>query len=168
MSVELKIEFNEAQLQQLLKIPVLLRLGPAERTLKAMAKPILVHGKAHAPDSHKPNKNNGTPSHDKQSKKAKKDWPEQGKNNLGVVFRKTDSGGYLVIGAKKPKGNTLNFDSAKGPRRHVLWGKTTLIRQRYTPPSERFMQKALDETKSAQESAGFAQLEKELRELKIG
>lgn len=168
MSVELRIDFNEQQLAQLLKIPVLLRLGPAERTLRAMATPVVRQGKANAPDSRKAGKKTGTPSHDKQSAQAKKDWPDQGKNNIGSVFRKTDSGGYLVIGAKSPKGNTLNFDSSKAPRRHVLWGKATLIRQRYTPPSQRFMQKALDETKSAQESAGFKQLEKELRELKIG
>ena len=168
MTVELKLELSEQAIQQLRRIPIMLRLGPAERVLKAMAKPIVARGKSLAPDSRKANRTSGFPTHSKQSAQAKKDWPEQGKNNLGVIFRKGESGGYLVIGARDPKGNTLNFDSSKAPRRHVLWGKVTLIRKRYTPPSERFMQKALDETKSAQESAGFKQLEKELKELKLG
>lgn len=168
MTVELKIEFDEQQIAKLLNIPLLLRLGPAERVLKAMAKPILSDAKQRAPDSSKPGRTTGTPSKDKQSKQAKKDWPDKGKNNLGFIFRKTDSGGYLVIGAKNPKGNTLNFDSAKNGRRHVLWGKSSLLALRRIEPSERFMQKALDETRQAQITAGNNQLEKELRGLNLG
>jgi hypothetical protein len=163
MSVELKIEFNEKQLAQLLKIPVLLRLGPAERTLKAMAKPVVTRAKQIAPSSRK------TGTDKKRSKKAKSIWAQnEAKNNIGMVYRKGENGGYLVIGGKSPNANSLNFLSGKQGWRHVLWNKRTMLQRKYIAPADRFMQKALDETRSAQESAGFKQLEKELKELKIG
>jgi len=161
MSVEMRIDFNEQQLAQLLKIPVLIRLAPAERTLKAMAKPIVDRAKAIAPSSVK------SGSRKKWSKKTAAKWQmNEARNNIGYVYRKGENGGYLVIGGKSPNANSLNFDSGK--RRQIFyWGKDA-GRSKRVEPSERFMQKALDETKSAQESAGFKQLEKELRELKIG
>ena len=166
MSLELRIDFSEQQLQQLMKIPVLLRLGPAERTLKAMAKPIVDRAKAIAPSSVK----SGTRKKWGKNKTAKFDpasWAKnEARNNIGFVYRKGENGGYLVIGGKSPNANSLNFDSGKR-RRVFYWGKDA-GRTKRVEPSERFMQKALDETKSAQESAGFKQLEKELMELKIG
>lgn len=166
MSVELRIDFNEAQLKQLLRIPVLLRLGPAERTLKAMAKPIVDRAKAICPSSVK----SGTRKKWGKNKTKKFDptsWAKnEARNNIGFVYRKGENGGYLVIGGKSPNANSLNFDAGKR-RKIFYWGKDQ-GRTKRVPPSERFMQKALDETKSAQESAGFKQLEKELRELKIG
>jgi len=167
MSVELRIEFDEQQLLKLRRIPILLRLEPAERTLKAMAKPVLDRAKALVPDSRKPSQKDGVPSKNKQSAKTKAKWPDQGKNNLGFVFRKSETGGYLVIGAKNPKGNTLNFDSSDKGRKVKYWGKDT-GRIKRVQPSERFMQRAFDETRQAQITAGFNQLEKELRELNLG
>lgn len=168
MTIELKIEFDEQQLAKLRRIPILLRLGPAERTLKAMAKPVLDRAKALVPNSRKPSPKDGIPSHDKQSAKAKARWPEQGKNNLGFVFRKGESGGYLVIGAKSPKGNTLNFDSSDKGREVRYWLNPNPGRIKRVEPSQRFMQRAFDQTRQAQISAGFNQLEKELRELNLG
>jgi len=173
MTIELKIEFDEKQIEKLRRIPIMLRLGPAERTLKAMAKPILDRGKQLAPDSRKPSRNSkdGRPTRDKMSAKAKAKWPESARNNLGVIYRKGESGGYLVIGGKSPRANSLNFDSGKktGSVR-VLWDptKTRTQPRKYVPASERFMQRALDETRQAQITAGFNQLEKELRELNLG
>ena len=160
MTVELKIEFSQAQLAKLLRIPVLMRLGPAERVLKAMAKPVVARGKALAPRS----RTSGT--RDKMTAKASAKWPEEARNNIGFVYRKGENGGYLVIGGKSPKANSLNFDAGKG-RKVFYWGKDQ-GRSKRVAPSERFMQKALDETRSAQEAAGFAQLEKEMKELNIG
>ena len=166
MTVELKIEFSEAQLAKLLRIPILLRLGPAERTLKAMAKPILQRAKAIAPSSVK----SGTRKKWGKNKTAKFDpssWSKnEARNNLGVVYRKGENGGYLVIGGKSPNANSLNFDAGK--RRKVFYWGVDQGRVKRVAPSERFMQKALDETKSAQVAAGFAQLEKELKELNLG
>jgi len=166
MTVELKLELNDQAIQQLRRIPILLRLGPAERTLKAMAKPIVDRAKAIAPSSVK----SGSRKKWGKNKTAKFDpasWAKnEARNNIGYVYRKGENGGYLVIGGKNPNANSLNFDSGK--RRKVFyWGKDAGKVKR-VEPSQRFMQKALDETKSAQESAGFKQLEKELKELKLG
>lgn len=167
MTIELRIEFDEQQLAKLRRIPILLRLAPAERTLKAMAKPVLDRAKALVPNSRKPNAQSGIPSHDKQSANTKAKWPEQGKNNLGFVYRKSESGGYLVIGAKSPKGNSLNFDASNKGRKVMLWGRDS-GRIKRVEPSQRFMQRAFDETRQAQITAGYNQLEKELRELNLG
>jgi hypothetical protein len=167
MTIELRIEFDAHQIAKLMRIPILLRLTAAERTLKAMAKPVLARAKALAPDSSKPGPN-GVPSKTKQSANTRKKWPEQGKNNLGFVFRKSESGGYLVIGAKSPKGNTLNFDSSERGRKVRYWLNPPTGRIKRVPPSERFMQRAFDETRQEQMTAGFNQLEKEIRELNLG
>jgi len=161
MSVEIKITFDESQLAKLMKIPVLMRLGPAERILKAMAKPIVVRAKAIAPNS----RTSGT--RDKMSSETKAKWPESGKNHIKMIYRKGDGGGYLVIGASDPLGNSLNFDSSSRGRKVFYWGKDSGKIKR-VEPSQRFMQKAFDETKSAQISAGNAQLEKEMKELNLG
>ena len=161
MSMELKITFDESQLAKLLKIPVLMRFGPAERILKAMAKPIVVRAKSIAPNS----RTSGT--RDKMSSETKAKWPESGKNHIRMIYRKGDGGGYLVIGANDPLGNSLNFDASDRGRKVFYWGKDSGKVKR-VEPSQRFMQKAFDETKSAQVSAGNAQLEKEMKELNLG
>ena len=161
MSMEISIAFNESAIAQLLKIPVLMRLGPAERILKAMAKPIVVRAKAIAPNS----RTSGT--RDKMSAEAKAKWPESGKNHIKMIYRKGEGGGYLVIGANDPLGNSLNFDSSNKGRKVFYWGVDSGKIKR-VEPSQRFMQKAFDETRSAQVSAGNAQLEKEMKELNIG
>jgi hypothetical protein len=161
MSMELKITFDESQLAKLMKIPLLMRLGPAERILKAMAKPIVVRAKAIAPNS----RTSGT--RDKMSSETKAKWPESGKNHIKMIYRKGDGGGYLVIGASDPLGNSLNFDSSSRGRKVFYWGVDSGKIKR-VEPSQRFMQKAFDETKSAQISAGNAQLEKEMKELNLG
>ena len=161
MSMDLKMTFDESQLAKLLKIPVLMRLGPAERIVKAMAKPIVIRAKAIAPNS----RTSGT--RDKMSPETKAKWPESGKNHIRVIYRKGDGGGYLVIGANDPLGNSLNFDASDRGRKVFYWGKDSGKIKR-VEPSQRFMQKAFDETKSAQVLAGNAQLEKEMKELNLG
>jgi hypothetical protein len=159
--MDIKITFDESQLAKLIKIPVLMRLGPAERILKAMAKPIVVRAKAIAPDS----RTSGT--RELMSAKTKAKWPESGKTHIRMIYRKGDGGGYLVIGANDPLGNSLNFDSSNKGRKVFYWGKDSGKIKR-VEPSQRFMQKAFDETRSAQVSAGNAQLEKEMKELNLG
>ena len=161
MSMEISIAFNESAIAQLKKIPVLMRLGPAERILKAMAKPIVVRAKAIAPNS----RTSGT--RDKMSSEAKAKWPESGKNHIRMIYRKGDGGGYLIMGANDPLGNSLNFDASDRGRKVFHWGKDSGKIKR-VEPSQRFMQKAFDETKSAQVSAGNAQLQKEMKELNLG
>lgn len=166
MSVEISIAFNESAIAQLKKIPLLMRLGPAERILKAMAKPIVVRAKAIAPNSRASSGKDG-PTRDKMSSETKAKWPESGKNHIKTIYRKGDGGGYLVIGADDPLGNGLNFDASDRGRKVFYWGVDSGKVKR-VEPSQRFMQKAFDETKSAQVSAGNAQLEKEMKELNLG
>ena len=166
MSMDLTITFNESAITQLLKIPVLMRLGPAERILKAMAKPIVVQAKAIAPDSRTSGTRNKMSGENSPSNTAAK-WPGSGKKHIRAIYRKGDGGGYLVIGADDPLGNSLNFDSSNKGRKVFYWGKDSGKVKR-VEPSQRFMQKAVDETKSAQVSAGNAQLEKEMKELNLG
>jgi hypothetical protein len=166
MSMELKITFDESQLAKLMKIPLLMRLGPAERILKAMAKPIVVRAKAIAPNSRTSGTRNKMSSESSPSQTISK-WPGSGKNHIKMIYRKGEGGGYLVIGASDPLGNSLNFDSSSRGRKVFYWGKDSGKIKR-VEPSQRFMQKAFDETKSAQISAGNAQLEKEMKELNLG
>jgi hypothetical protein len=86
--------------------------------------------------------------------------------HLGVKFLKNNRGGLLIIGGKHPRANKQNFDAGKN-RKVMYWGKDAGKTKRIEP-KDRFMQKAYDETRNAQISAGNAQLETELRELKIG
>ena len=163
MSLSLTLDLDEAMIAKLLQVPLLLRLEPAERVLKAMAKPILDKAKDIAPSSRE------TGTYKKRSNKTKAIWDQnESKKNLGIVYRKGENGGYLVIGGKAPKANSLNFTSGKKGWRHVLWNKATILKRKYVQPSQRFMQRAADETRDAQISAGFRQLETELKELKIG
>lgn len=167
MSIELRINFDESQLAKLLQIPILMRLGPAERILKAMAKPIVVRAKAIAPNSRVASSGSNGATRDKMSSKTKAKWPESGKQHISYVYRKGENGGYLVIGGKSPQANSFNFDGSDKGRKVFHWGKDS-GRIKRVEPTERFMQKAFDETRSAQVSAGNAQLEKELKELNLG
>lgn len=166
MSMKLYIMFDESQISKLLKIPLLIRLKPAERILKAMAKPIVVRAKAIAPDSRVASNASG-PTRDKMSAKTKAKWPESAKTHIGYVYRKGENGGYLVIGGKSPQANSFNFDASDRGRKVFYWGKD-MGRIKRVEPSQRFMQKAFDETKSAQILAGNAQLAKEMKELNLG
>jgi len=162
MSMKLEIHFDESQIQKLLKIPLYLRLAPAERVLKAMAKPVVQRAKAIAPSSVA----SGTRRKWSQKYKKNQAWQISSGKHIGIVYRKTERGGYVVIGGKHPEANKLNFSHGKD-RRVFYWGKDAGKTVRI-PPSERFMQKALDETRPQQIAEGNKQLEKELKELNLG
>jgi hypothetical protein len=166
MSLEIEIHFDEAQIKKLLDIPLHLRLGPAERVLKAMAKPVVDKAKAIAPSSIKSgNRKKWGKNKTKHFDPASWSATESAKH-IGYVYRKTERGGYLVVGGKSPASNKLNFDSGK-PRKVMYWGKDAGKTKRIDP-KDRFMQRAFDETRSQQISAGNTQLEKELKELNFG
>lgn len=162
MSLEIEIHFDEAQIKKLLDIPLHLRLGPAERVLTAMAKPVVAKAKAIAPSS----RQSGTRKKWSQKYKNNAAWQNDSGSHIGYVYRKTERGGYLVVGGKHPQANKLNFSHGK-PRNVVYWGKPAGITKRIDP-KDRFVQKAFDETRSQQIAAGNAQLEKEIKELNFG
>lgn len=162
MSLSIQIEFNEATLAKIMEIPLLMRLGPSERVLKAMAKPVVAKAKAIAPNSI----TSGTRK--KWGKKYKDNaaWQISSGKHIKTKYLKNNKGGVLIIGGDHPKANKLNFEA--GEHRKVFYWGVDSGKVKRIVPSERFMQKAYDETKAAQESAGFAQLEKEIKELKLG
>jgi hypothetical protein len=165
MSLEIEIHFDEAQIAALLNIPLHLRLGPAERVLKAMAKPVVAKAKAIAPSSRK----SGTRYKWAQKIKQNAAWQNDSGKHIGYVYRKTERGGYrgyLVIGGMHPQAKKQNFDAGKD-RKVMYWGRDAGKTKRIDP-KDRFMQKAFDETRSLQISAGNTQLEKELKELNFG
>lgn len=166
MTLSLKLDLDESMIAKLMQVPLHLRLAPAERVLKSMAKPIVDKGKDLAPSSIR----SGTRKKWGKNKTAKfnpETWSqdESGKH-IGFVYRKTESGGYLMIGGKHPRANKLNFESGK-KRDVVYWGRSS-GKVKTINAKDRFMQRAFDETRDAQLSAGFKQLEIEIKELKIG
>jgi hypothetical protein len=173
MSMKIEIHFDEAQLAKLMQIPLLMRLGPSERVLKAMTKPVIEKAKAIAPSSRRSISSDGRSNRDKMGEnvtskfvgKKANSTVDSGKH-ITSKFLKNNKGGLLIIGGAHPKANKQNYDSGK-PRKVFYWGRDSGKVKRIDP-KERFMQKAYDETRGAQISAGNTQLEKELKELKLG
>ncbi len=161
MSIEISIGFDEIMLRKIREIPLLFRLGASERILKAMAKPIVTKAKEIAPNS----RTSGTRA--KMSKKTNAKWPESGRNHIGFVYRKNERGGYLMIGAKDPYANSFNFDSSDDGRPVMYWGRSS-GRTKRVDPKERFMMRAYLSSMSQILIEGKAQLEREVKELKIG
>lgn len=176
MTLSIEIKFDQAQIDKLMQIPLLMRVGPAERVLKAMAKPVLDKAKALAPSARKAaayvlkdtrtnREKEGARTTAKFVGRSANSVDDSGKH-LGSVFRRNNRGGILIIGGKHPKANKQNYDAGK-QRKVMYWGRNPGITKRIDP-KDRFMQKAFDETRSAQISAGNDQLAKELKELNLG
>jgi hypothetical protein len=162
MSFDIQISFDESQLAKLAQIPVLMRLKPAENVLKAMAKPVVERAKSIAPSSRR----SGTRKKWSRKYKDNAAYQEDSHKHIGIKFLRTGSGGLVIVGGKYPRANKFNYE-AGDKRKVVYWGKKTSKVKRINP-SERFMQKAFDETRSQQVTAGNAQLEKETKELNLG
>jgi hypothetical protein len=162
MTLDIQITFDEAQIQKLLKFPLLMKLGPAERVLKAMAKPVIDRAKAIAPSSRR----SGTRKKWSRKYKDNAAYQEDSGRHIGKRFIKTERGGLIIVGGIYPRANKQNYE-AGDKRKIVYWGKKTSKIKRINP-KERFMQKAFDETRTQQVTAGNEQLEKEIRELGNG
>ena len=162
MSIKIEFTFDEKQIEQLMQIPELLRLKPAERCLIAMAKPVVERAKALAPSSRV------TGTRNKWSAKLKNDakWQIDSGKHMGSKTVRHNKGARVYIGAKWPNGNKQQFDAKADGRRHILWGRDTgRLRPR---PRPHFLQKAYDETKSQQLKAFQDQLAIEIKELRVG
>ncbi|NBW22290.1 MAG: hypothetical protein EBR82_81495, partial [Caulobacteraceae bacterium] len=114
MSIKIDFTFDEYQIAKLTQIPELLRLGPAERCLKAMAKPIAERAKSLAPSSRV------TGTRKKWSAKFNKDakWQIDSGKQMGIKTIRHNKGARVYIGAKWPKGNKQQFDASPKGRRH--------------------------------------------------
>jgi hypothetical protein len=159
--IEIDFAFDDSQIEQLTRIPELLRMQPAQRCLKAMAQPVLRRAQVLAPD--------GTQSAKKQSRtvKAKMSAWGRSKDNLGIKAISHNRGARIYVGGKWPRANKLHFfGHKKGGREVVYWGRRSGVFRQIEKPH--WLQKAYDETKSEQNSAFIEQLTKELKELKLG
>jgi len=156
MKLDYKVTFNETLIAGIAKIPSHFVAEGAEKILKAMARPIIIRAKQIAPSSR------ATGDRNKWSNKYKLNpaWQGDSGQHLGYKFRRSDGGGILIIGGVSPDANKLNFNHGKG--RHVFfWGVDQGYSKVYRR-EDRFMLKAMDETKTQQLIAGNLQLETEL------
>ena len=164
MSIEINI--NEQLLKDLEQIPLTLRVGPLDRCLKAYGQPIADYAKTIAPSSR------STGTRKKWSAKYKRNAAYQNNSgeNFGVKVLKSAVG--VVIGAKYPIGNKQQFvhpfKRGDSYRKHILWGKKEADRPLRFPRNEQPIVKAVRTMQSAAEAAFRTQLEKEIKELKLG
>jgi len=99
--------------------------------------------------------------------KSEANFSLSSKDHLGIKTVRHNKGARVYVGGKWPKANKLHFfGHKKSGRKVVYWGKQTGKFRQIEKPH--WLQKAYDETKSAQESAFVEQLTKELKELKLG
>ena len=156
MSLSIEFTIDEALMRQLDRIPELIRLGPMDRCLTALARPVVAKAKQLAPSSR------STGSRRKWSEKLKNDpkWAIDSGKHMSSKVHKGNKVTMVYIGAKCPKGNKQQFwANPKGKRA----GRKVIQR-----PDPHFLQKAFDETRSQQVAAFNAQLAKELKELGLG
>ena len=161
MSVEIQI--NMELIKALEEIPIRLRSGPLGACLKAYGQPIADYAKTIAPSS----RQSGTRL--KWTSKYKKNaaYQNDSKNYFGLKVLRSGIG--VIVGADYPKGNKQQFvhPSKKGDSyQHVLWKKKT-VTIRY-PRSQQPVVKAFRAMQSQAEAAFLTQLQKEIKELRLG
>lgn len=137
------------------KLPVLVVMegGPLDRAVTAASKVVLARAREIVPDSSQ------TKSRDKQSSTSKTKWPKRLKNTLRAKLIKYKDGSWIVVGPRSKEGNMSHFMQEK-PRKHVLWGKSTLIK-RYRI-ERNWITKAFDETRGQQLAAAEASLKSDI------
>ncbi len=152
-SFEVKIDLSgmNSLVGLLEKLPVLVVMegGPIDRAVSAAAKVVLTRAKEIVPDSSK------TGSRKKQSKSSQSKWPKRLKTTLRTKLIRYPDASWVVVGPRSKEGNMSHFMQEK-PRKHVLWGKATLIK-RYRI-ERNWITKAYDETVSQQLAAAEASL----------
>ncbi len=141
-----------ALLEQLPKL-VVSEGGALDRAAQKAANIVARRQRQLAPDSKK------TGSRDKQSKKTKAAWNVKLKTTIRTKIIRYPNGVWAVVGPKSPEGNTAHFQQEK-PRRNVLWGKVTQIKQ--IRLERNWNVQAFDETKSEQLSAMEASLKQDI------
>lgn len=141
-----------ALLEQLPKL-VVSEGGTLDRAARKAANIVARRQRQLAPDSRK------TGSRDKQSKKTKAKWNVKLNTTIRTKIIKYPNGVWAVVGPKSPEGNAAHFQQEK-PRRNVLWGKATQIKQ--IRLERNWNVQAFEETKSEQLSAMEASLKQDI------
>jgi len=182
--MSVNIEINQALIKAVEDIPLTLRNGPLGRCLEAFGRPIAKQAGSIARSSR------ATGSRKKWSKRFKNNAAFQNDSKQHFSHKVGRSGIVVWVGATYPNGNKQQFvmPVRRGDtytRYH--WGKpgqtiTTTSRKGtvYTrtanskpttarfPIQERATVKAFDRTRQAAESAFLQQLNKEIKELRLG
>jgi hypothetical protein len=153
VTVDIRGEENILALLERLPKLVASEGGPLDRAVKAASNLIAKRARQLAPDGRK----SGT--RDKQSRKTKSKWPARLRSTIRSKIIKYPNGAWGVVGPKNPEGNAAHFMQEK-PRRHVLWGKATLIKKFRI--ERNWITKAFDETKSEQLTAMETSLKQDI------
>lgn len=160
VSVKIEMTGQDQVLALLARLPQLVVAagGPTDKAVGAAAKIVARRAISLAPDSRKNPKGD---SRKKQSKKSKGIWTGKLRETIRQKVIKYESGAWAVVGPKSPEGNMAHFMQVK-PRRHVLWGKATAVKQ--YRDTRNWIVKAFDETKGEQLSAMEESLKKSIDE----
>lgn len=154
--VTVSVEGEERILSLLEQLPVLVRAsgGPLDKAVKKAANIVAVKARQLAPDGEK-----GERTRDKQSKKTKAKWTGKLKRTIRVKLVKYERASWAIVGPKSPEGNMAHFNQEK-PRRNVLWGKATAIKQ--IRIERNWITKAFDDTKQQQLTAMESSLKSDI------
>jgi hypothetical protein len=157
-SVKVDITGDKEVLALLERLPKLVVSsgGPIDKAVRKASTIVAKRARQLAPDSKKNPEGN---SREKQSDKSKGIWQKKLKETIRHRIIKYDTATWAVVGPKNPEGNMANFIQEK-PRRHVLWGKATAIKQ--FRDTRNWITKAFDETKGEQLSAVQASLKSDI------
>ncbi len=162
MSLQIKVEMDFRALEMLEKIPQMLQFAVADKVMLAMVKPVVDRAKELAPSS----RESGTRKKWSAKYKSNNKWQVDSGRHMGSKTVRYDRGAIVYVGAKYPTGNKQQFNSnSEKGRKEVLWGRST---GRVYKPKERFIQRAYDETRDAQFRAFEAELQRQVKELRIG
>jgi hypothetical protein len=153
--VTVQINGADSLISLLERLPKLVVMagGPMDRAVRKASTIVAARARQLAPDSSK------TGSRDKQSKKTKAKWGSKIKRTIKTKLIKYEKSVLGIIGPKSPEGNAAHFMQEK-PRRHVLWGKATMIKQFRI--EKNWITKAFDDTKNQQMSAMEASLKADI------
>lgn len=164
MTLEIKFEFDEPSLAKLDKAMKGLNFAIADKSLRAAGKPIVERAKMLAPSSRR------SKSREKWSEKyrSKANYQNDSGKEIGLKYLKNPRGGVLYVGAKYPKGNKLQFSNPikKRSRRVFYWGKDAGFSLPLDP--DRFLVRAVRETKAAQLSEFNRAIDSALKEVGLG
>lgn len=132
--------------------------GPLDKAVAKGGTVVARRARQLAPDSRK------TGSRDRQSAKSKGIWKNRLRSNIKTKNIKYPTASISIVGPTRDV-NQAHFMQEK-PRRHVLWGKSTMIKM-YRIARDWIVQ-AFDETKSQQQSAMMASLQSDLDKVMRG
>lgn len=154
-NVTVSIDGDDRVLGLLEQLPksVLFVGGPLDKAVQAALNTIARRARQLAPSSKR------TGSREKQSKKTRAKWPSTLRTTLRTKVIKLEFGRWGIVGPKNPQGNQAHFMQEK-PRRHVLWGKATMIKKYRI--ERNWITQAFDETTSEQQTAIYESLKQSI------